>query len=69
MTLQRWEPFSELRRMDRAMDETWNRLFEGFTEEWPIPLDIYRTRENVVVASIPGVKPWEMELTIEGKKP
>ena len=53
----------------------WNRLFrfprpfEGFTGEWPIPLDIYWTRENVVVVSIPGLKPEEMELTIERKKP
>jgi HSP20 family protein len=59
--------------MDRAMDEMWRRFFrfpqafEGVTGEWPIPLDIHWTKENVVVkAAIPGVKPEEMELTIEG---
>lgn len=73
MTLQRWEPFSELQRIDRAMDEMWNRFFrfprpfEGFRGEWPIPLDVYQTKDHVVVkASIPGVKPEDVDLTIEG---
>lgn len=73
MTLQRWEPFSELRRMEEAMDRIWgsffrpSRVLRQWDEEWALPLDIYQTDDSIKVkASVPGVKPEDMEITIEG---
>lgn len=71
MVLQRWDPFTELRRMDDMM----NRLWRGFTdvdgesrgpETWGIPLDVEaRGDEVVVTASVPGIKPDDIQLSIE----
>ncbi len=68
MVLQRWDPFRELRQMD----DTMNRLWRGFggvrpgDEEWNILLDvIQKPNEILVKASVPGVKPEEIDLSIE----
>ena len=72
MALQRWDPFRELRHMEYAAD----RLWRGFgpragvptsdTDSWGIPLDIVRDTDNVVVrASLAGVKPGDINVTIE----
>ncbi len=68
MVLQRWDPFRELRQMD----DTMNRLWRGFGgvrpggEEWNILLDvIQKPNEILVKASVPGVKPEEIDLSIE----
>jgi HSP20 family protein len=70
----RWDPFREAVTLREAMD----RLFEdslvpsrrqnGNTERvWRLPLDAYVTPEEiVVVANVPGVKPEEVEIMIEG---
>jgi HSP20 family protein len=70
----RWDPFREAVTLREAMD----RLFEdSFTPSrrqnqsaervWRLPLDAYVTPEEiVVVANMPGVKPEEVEITIEG---
>jgi len=73
--LQQWEPFRELVSLREAMD----RLFEeSFVrpERWTarrrregtvLPLDVYSTPDELVVlASVPGIKPDEVEITIEG---
>jgi len=71
MVLQRWDPFTELRRMDDMM----NRFWRGFgdldaesrgAETWGIPLDVeLRGDEVVVTASVPGIKPDDIQLSIE----
>jgi HSP20 family protein len=68
MVMQRWDPFRDLRQMD----ETVNRLWRGFggapagTEGWNISLDVIQRPDEVVVkASIPGVKPDAIDLSIE----
>jgi HSP20 family protein len=74
MSISRWEPFKEMLTLREAMD----RLFEdsivrpsrtgadGGVGTY-LPLDIYTTKEAVVIrASVPGVKPGEVEITIEG---
>lgn len=73
MTLRRWEPFNELRRMEDALDRMWGGFFRParylrpWAEEWALPLDIHQTEDSVVVkAPIPGVKPEDVEVTIEG---
>lgn len=72
MNLIRWDPFRELMGMRQAMD----RLLEGgFPRpsraivpfgEWAQPsLDVYQTPKEVIVkASLPGIKPEDVEVTI-----
>ena len=70
MVLQRGNPFSDLRRMQQDMD----RLWRGFMptaehpemESWAIPLDVAQEGDNIVVhASLPGVKPDDIQVSIE----
>ncbi len=70
----RWDPFREAVTLREAMD----RLFEdSFTptrrrdqsaaQIWRLPLDAYVTAEEIIVlANVPGVKPEDVEITIEG---
>jgi HSP20 family protein len=74
MSVVRWEPFSDLMSLREAMD----RLFEesyvrpGSRAAAPygpadLALDIYETDDVfVVTASLPGVKPEDVEITITG---
>lgn len=70
MVLQRWDPFRDLQEIDSTM----NRLWRGFgknlvarePEDWNIALDVVRNPEEIVVkASLPGVKPEDIDVTIE----
>ncbi len=69
MVLQRFDPFRDLRNME----ETMNRLWRGFgttapetAENWNIAIDVVQKPEEIVVnASLPGVKPEDIDLTIE----
>ena len=68
MVMQRWDPFRDLRQMD----DTMNRLWRGFggvpagTEDWNISLDVVQKQDEIVVkASVPGVKPEAVDLSIE----
>jgi HSP20 family protein len=75
MSVVRWEPFSDLMSLREAMD----RLFEesyvrpGGRSATPytsvdLALDIYETDDAfVVTASLPGVKPEDVEITITGE--
>ena len=72
MSMSRWEPFKEMMTLRQAMD----RLFEdsfvrspmrGFDGGTYLPLDIYTTKDAVIIrASVPGVKPDDVEITVEG---
>ncbi len=75
MSISRWEPMNDLMTLRQAMD----RLFEdsfvrpGRTVDGSsathLPLDIYTTQDAVVVrASVPGVNPDDVEITIEGSR-
>jgi len=65
-------PFGDLLSLRQAMD----RLFEDsfvnprtwqFGEGQLVPVDVYATSDDVVVEAIlPGVKPEEVEITVEG---
>jgi HSP20 family protein len=72
-SLARWEPFNDLISLRDAMD----RLFEESFIRSPkslvpwkggeLDLDMYETDNEVVVkASVPGVKPEELDITISG---
>jgi HSP20 family protein len=69
----RWDPFGEMVHLRQAMD----RLFdESFTRPWRVvdwegetfvPLDAYETEDELVVkASLPGLKPEDVDVSIIG---
>lgn len=69
-----WDPFREITDFRDAMD----RLFErGFSRPWRLltwetgegffPVDLYETDDEVVVkASLPGVKPEQVQISVTG---
>ena len=68
MVLQRWESFKELRRAEDILSRHFrdHGSRSGFVRAWPVPPDVAQEGDSVVVkASIPGVKPEGMEVTIE----
>ena len=76
MVLTRWDPLYEIRRA-RGLA---NRHLVGFPQsvseidagainkrDWSVPLDIFRDGSNVTIkASLPGVNPADIDVTIEG---
>ena len=75
MSISRWEPFNDFLTLRQAMD----RLFEDSvvrpTRMWgdgqpggrTLSLDVYTTKAAIVIrASVPGVNPNDVEITIEG---
>ena len=73
MAITRWDPFAELASMRRAMDRTfddkllrmpWSGLGDGGEQ---FAIDMYQTDNDVVVkASLPGVKPEDVDITLAG---
>ena len=75
MVLTRWDPLYEIRRAHRLAGGRWAgfpRAFTGYFDsaerkDWTIPLDIVRDGDNITVqASLPGVQPDDIDVTIEG---
>ena len=77
MVLTRWDPLYEIRRAHRLANRRWAgfpafHAGAGFfqraeRQDWSIPLDIVRDGDNVTVqASLPGVQPDDIDVTIEG---
>ena len=72
MTLTRWEPFRELMTLREAMDRLFEEAFTApfrLSDGWGVlPLvDMYQTEEAVVVkATMPGVKPEDLHVTVTG---
>jgi HSP20 family protein len=70
-----WYPAADLVTMQEAMgrffDEAWDRRGVGWRQGervYPLPVDVYSTPDELVVlASVPGVNPEEVEITIEGE--
>lgn len=71
--LQRWDPFTELRRMENTMNRLW-RGFDGHSlplesgevEAWTLPLDVVDEGDNMVVrASLPGIHADDIDVSIE----
>ncbi len=71
MTLRRWDPFSEMRRMQENMDQLWRGLAPASgaspeMESWAIPLDVVQEGDEITVhASLPGVNPADINVSIE----
>lgn len=72
--LTRWDPFREAVTLREAMDRLFEDTFvparrrEGAVERfYRLPLDAYVTPDEIVVlANMPGIKPEDVEITIEG---
>ena len=69
MTMQRWDPLAELRRMDEVMSRFWNSGSRsgGFESgRWDFPMDVLQDGDDLIVqASLPGAKPSEIGITLE----
>lgn len=70
MTMRRWDPFADSRRVD----EIFNRFFGGgaprfaarAAERWDFPMDVIQEGDDLIVrASLPGVSPEAINVTIE----
>jgi HSP20 family protein len=70
----RWDPFREMAELRDTMDRLFDR---GFSRPWRLltwetgdglfPVDLYETDDEVVVkASLPGVKPEEVQISVTG---
>ena len=70
----RWDPFREAVTLREAMDRLFEDSFvpagrrESAAEPtFRLPLDAYVTQDEIVVtANMPGVKPEDVEITLEG---
>jgi HSP20 family protein len=68
MELQIWDPYRDMRMMEQAMNRMWRGIgaLPGETEQWNIPIDVVQKADDIIVkASLPGVKPEEIEVTVE----
>jgi HSP20 family protein len=70
----RWDPFSEIatlrQQLDRVFDDVrpWRIVNGGSGADAYFPVDIYETGDEVVVkASLPGVKPEDIEISVTGQ--
>ena len=71
----RWDPFRDVvtlrEAMDRLMEDPYNArrqpAADGRQGRFRLPIDAYVTPEEIVVlANMPGVKPEDVEITLEG---
>jgi HSP20 family protein len=68
----RWDPLRDMITMRRAMDRMLDEAFARGTETrgtgaWLLPMDAYITDDAIVIrADVPGLKPDEIEITLEG---
>jgi len=76
MTVTRWTPWREMMTLREAMDRLFGESFVRPTQRWSegaqerpyrLPLDVYTTPEEIViVASLPGLTPDEVDVVVEG---
>ena len=73
--LVRWDPFGEMWSLRQAMDHLfedafvrpWNGGTRGETGVSALALDMYESGDDLVVtAAVPGVKPEDIDITIQG---
>ncbi len=73
MSITRWEPFRDFVTLRQAMDRLFEDAMVNTSRHWDgqrdghLPLDIYTTKDAIVIrASVPGLKPDDVEITLEG---
>ena len=72
MVLQRWDPIFELRRMNAVMNHRRREHSAAHVGDgnrgWAIPIDMVEEDDELLVrASIPGVNPEEIDVSIEDR--
>lgn len=73
MAMMRWDPVREVITLRDAMDRLFQEAFVqstapalGAGSAYAVPVDVYQTEKDVVViATLPGVKPDDLDLTLE----
>lgn len=69
MVMQRWDAAREMRQLENTFDRLWRGFGRGWpvaAEQWMIPVDvIQRADELEVKASLPGVDPEKIDVSIE----
>jgi HSP20 family protein len=70
--IRRVNPFGDLLSLRQAMDRLFEESFVNpawqFGEGQPVPLDVHQDDDAVTVtAHLPGVKPEEVDITVEGE--
>ena len=70
MTLQKWDPFGDLRHIDNVIGRFQRnygpRVRVRQAQSWAIPLDVVQDDDDVVIsASIPGFKAEDIHVAIE----
>ena len=72
-TVTRWNPVRDMITLREAMDQVFNdaylrgRDYRQQVPAWQLPLDAYATEDAIVLtADVPGLKPEELEVTLEG---
>ncbi len=72
MAIVRWDPFQDMVSLRDAMDRLFQESFirpgsRMMPREGVFPMDIYETEnEFVIKASLPGIKPEDVEITMTG---
>ncbi len=73
MAMERWNPFQEMISLRDAMERLFQESFVLPTLSWglgtqaALPVDIAATENDFIVrASLPGIKPEDMRITIQG---
>lgn len=65
MTLVRWSPFADFRRIDQVTNRAAGAGTNRSDRSWPVPLDVVKDGESFIVkASLPGVDPDKIEVTV-----
>jgi HSP20 family protein len=71
-TVARWNPIRDMITLREAMDQLFNENYLRSREArqqgvaWQLPLDAYTTEDAIVLkADVPGLKPEELEVTLE----
>lgn len=67
----RWDPLREMSEvrslMDRAFDDFFNRSPESYNALGSVEVNLLQTENDIIVnASIPGVKPEDIDISISG---
>ena len=71
-TMSVWEPMREFARLSQAMDRMLGEPFGQMSSTYRnntsfLPIDVYMTENEVVIAaSLPGLKPEDVEINYEG---
>ena len=65
--LTRWRPFPELEDLRGRIDRMFSEMENGETRKWRMALDVVERDDSYVLrADVPGIKPDEVKIEVEG---